>query len=237
MLESMHGGVGFRTRLRRIGKSHISGTGSGASFREHNQTLAPAYHEVQGVPPAALAGRTVVRRSVTGHADTVTAMHSVRVVYRKYDDGLHWHQWMRYLGEDQYGLWLGAPPNSVAQRGDEPEIVHPHAHVMLLPRDDWWTASFNDEPGTTEIYCDITTPVDVSGELVTMIDLDLDVVKRRDGTVYVDDEDEFAEHQLKYGYPTEVITAAQASCDRLMTAVVTEEPFLSAYKSYLDLVR
>jgi protein associated with RNAse G/E len=179
-------------------------------------------------------GRTAV---VTGSTGTVTGMRNVRVVYRKYDGSLHWHQWMRYLDEDQYGLWLGVPAGSVSQRGEEPEVVVSQAFVLLLPRTDWWTATFNDEPQATEIYCDITTPVEVGAELVTMIDLDLDVVRRRDGTLYVDDEDEFAEHQVRYGYPDEVIQAARASCDQLVTAVVTEEPFLSAYKAYLDLVR
>lgn len=165
-------------------------------------------------------------------------MRNVRVVYRKYDEKLHWHQWMRYLGEDEYGAWLGAPPNSVAQRGDEPEVVQSQAVVMLFPRDKWFTAAFNDEPRWTEIYCDITTPVEFGEDVFTMIDLDLDVIRRRDGTtVLVDDEDEFAEHQVKYGYPADVIKTAQDTCDWLVRAVVTEEPFLTVYKTYLDKVR
>ena len=165
------------------------------------------------------------------------AMHSVRVVYRKYDGKLHWHQWLQYLGEDEHGVWLGAPPNSVSQRGDEPQVTHPQAHVMLLPRDSWWTAIFNDEPRATEIYCDITSPLEFTDELVSMIDLDLDVVRRRDGTIYVDDEDEFAEHQVKYGYPAEVIASARAACDWLVDAVATDEPFQSTFKKYLDEIR
>lgn len=164
-------------------------------------------------------------------------MRSVRVVYRKYDGNLHWHQWMQYLAEDEHGLWLGAPPNSVSQRGEEPQVVHPQAHVLLLPRDRWWTAIFNDEPHSTEIYCDITTPVEFTDELVTMVDLDLDVLKRRDGSVYVDDEDEFAEHQVKYSYPADVIASAAASAKWLVEAVSTEEPFLSAYKTYVGRIR
>lgn len=161
-------------------------------------------------------------------------MRNVRTVYRKYDGKLHWHTWMRYLGEDQYGVWLGAGPDSVSQRGEELEIVHPQAYVHLFPRDQWFTAMFNDEPSKTLIYCDITTPVEFGQDEFTMIDLDLDVVKRRDGSMYVDDEDEFAEHQVKYGYPADVIAQAQASCDRLVKAVATEEPFLATYKTYLD---
>ncbi|HET6296324.1 MAG TPA: DUF402 domain-containing protein [Kribbella sp.] len=164
-------------------------------------------------------------------------MRNVRVVYRKYDGKLHWHQWMQYLGEDQYGVWLGALANSVSQRGSEPEVTHASAYVQLFPRDRWFTAIFNDEPRSTEIYCDITTPVEFGEEEIRMIDLDLDVIKRRDGTVFVDDEDEFADHQVKYAYPAEVIAAAQASCDWLVPAVAAEEPFLTIYKTYLDKMR
>lgn len=36
-----------------------------------------------------------------------------------------------------------------------------------------------------------------------MVDLDLDVVRRFDGSAEILDEDEFAEHQVRYGYPPE----------------------------------
>ena len=53
--------------------------------------------------------------------------------------------------------------------------------MQLFPRDKWFTAIFNDEPRSTEIYCDITTPVEFSEDVFTMIDLDLDVIKKRTG--------------------------------------------------------
>ena len=68
-------------------------------------------------------------------------------------------------------------------------------------------------------------------------DANLDVIKKRDGTIFIDDEDEFAEHQVKYGYPADVIETARATCDWLVTAVADEEPFLTVYKTYLDKVR
>ena len=136
-------------------------------------------------------------------------MRDVRVVYRKYDERLHWHQWMEYLGEDQYGVWLGARPTR-CRSGFRARGVQPQAHVQLFPRDRWFTAIFNDEPRSTEIYCDVTTPVEFSDDVVTMVDLDLDVIRKRDGLVIVDDEDEFAEHQVQFGYPAEVIAQAQA---------------------------
>ena len=71
------------------------------------------------------------------------------------------------------------------------------------------------------------------GDRVTMIDLDLDIERARDGEVTIVDEDEFAAHQVRLAYPRHVIESArlallEASGERLdIAARVTrsEEPF------------
>lgn len=169
----------------------------------------------------------------------------VRVVYRKYDGALHWHQTMRLLGSDGHGVWLGAEPGIRARRGHEPPITIPQAHVMLFPRGVWWTAVFNSrhvgdgvapqDLTTTEVYCDITTPPGwPTTDEVTMLDLDLDVVRRYDGTVEVHDEDEFAEHRVRYGYPPDVVGNATAAAAWLAAALADRlEPFGTAYHRWL----
>ncbi|HEY2551227.1 MAG TPA: DUF402 domain-containing protein [Streptosporangiaceae bacterium] len=163
----------------------------------------------------------------------------VRVIYRKYDGSLHWNQDMRALGEDEHGVWTGAPAPMVMRKGDGPLVQLQHAGVMLFPREGWWTAAFNDVPNKTEIYCDITTPVSwPSPAEVTMIDLDLDVVRMRDGRVELLDEDEFAEHRLAYGYPAELVGQAEHAADWLRRVLADgSEPFATVYLSYLELVR
>jgi len=160
------------------------------------------------------------------------------VVYRKYDGSLHWHMTMRWLAEDEHGVWTGASPPSTMRKGDGPQVTFHHAQIMLFPRDAWWTAAFNDAPELTEIYCDITTPARwPSPEEVTMIDLDLDVRRTRGGPVELLDEDEFAEHQARYGYPAEVISAAERSAAWLQAALADQrEPFADVYRSYLALI-
>ena len=106
----------------------------------------------------------------------------VRVIYRKHDGSLHWHLVTRWLGEDEHGVWTGASRPTTMRKGDGPPVVLDYASVMLFPRDAWWTAAFNDVPARTEIYCDITTPVQwPSPAEVTMIDLDLDVCRSATG--------------------------------------------------------
>ena len=164
-------------------------------------------------------------------------MTRVDVVYRKYDGSLHWHFPAQRLGEDAHGIWVGLPAGTRAQRGYEPPELWPDAAAMLFPRNAWWTASFNAAPHRTQIYCDITTVPQWNGDEVTMVDLDLDVVLRRTGALYVDDEDEFTEHQTRYGYSDDVIASAQSSCDWPFEQVQSgQEPFTTGYKSWLDLM-
>jgi uncharacterized protein len=162
----------------------------------------------------------------------------VRVVYRKYDGSLHWHQTMQWLGEDEHGIWTGAVPPVVARRGYEEPVVTDYPQVMLFPRGTWWTASFNAAPARTQVYCDISTPPQwLDRREVTMIDLDLDVIRRRDGDVAIVDEDEFAEHQVKYGYPADVIAESQRAAAWLHGALSDNaEPFATVYQSYLALL-
>jgi uncharacterized protein len=163
----------------------------------------------------------------------------VRVVYRKHDGSLHWHLMTRWLGEDEHGVWTGIARPTVMRKGDGPLVTLDYASVMLFPRGAWWTAAFNDQPAATEIYCDVTTPVQwpSAGE-VTMVDLDLDVARRRDGDVELWDEDEFACHQVKYSYPADVIAQAERAAEWLRNALTrNREPFATTYLRYLTLTR
>jgi uncharacterized protein len=164
----------------------------------------------------------------------------VRVVYTKYDGSLHWHQSLRYLGEDEHGIWLGAQAGSTAQRGSEPPVRFDAPMAQLIPAAQWWTAVFNAAPARLDVYCDISTRARwVHPGEVTMIDLDLDVLRRReDQQVLIVDEDEFAEHQVRFGYPAEVISQAEQAAAWLYDAISGgAEPFGSAYLGWLDKVR
>ncbi|WP_458085334.1 DUF402 domain-containing protein [Streptomyces malaysiensis] len=163
----------------------------------------------------------------------------VSVNYRKYDGSLHWNLRMRRLGEDGHGVWLGLPAGAVMRKGYGPPVPIECAHVMLFPHEVWWTAVFNAAPRETEVYCDIATPPEwVSDHEVTMVDLDLDVLRKRtDGSTLLVDQDEFAEHQVRYGYPADVIAEAEAAGRWLMDAVDGRaEPFGNAFEPWLGMV-
>jgi predicted RNA-binding protein associated with RNAse of E/G family len=91
--------------------------------------------------------------------------------------------------------------------------------AFLVPREGDFVASFNGRGVPTAIYVDVTDTPRWDGDTVRAVDLDLDVIRKWDGAVLVDDEDEFAEHQVSYGYPPEVVALALETKDAVLSAV------------------
>jgi uncharacterized protein len=162
----------------------------------------------------------------------------VEVRYRKYDGALHWNFPAYRLGADEHGEWLGCPAGTVLHRGTDHAVTWEVAQVLLVPAGGrWWTANFNAAPHRTEIYCDMTSVPEWHDGVLGAIDLDLDVARRRDGAVKILDEDEFAEHQVRYGYPPDVVAAARDAADTVYAAVrANAEPFATVYHRWLSQV-
>jgi len=67
-------------------------------------------------------------------------------------------------------------------------------------------------------YCDVSMPCTLAEEVLSYVDLDLDLIAYQDGTYRVDDEDEFLSHQRQYGYPAEIVERARAELAALIAA-------------------
>lgn len=161
----------------------------------------------------------------------------VHVDFRKWPDTIHWQFRMRRLGEDEHGIWLWAPGGTVARRAQEPPKRFGYLTVKVVPRDRWWTAIFNDG-ASHRVYVDIITPAEWSGDTVTMIDLDLDVVCTQRGDVFVEDEDEFLEHQVTLGYPDDVVARARTTAAQVAQALEGgHEPFAGLADAWLEAAR
>lgn len=162
---------------------------------------------------------------------------AVHIDFRKWPDRLHWQFAMQRLGEDEHGTWLWAPSGTMARRGDEPPKQFRSLAVKLVTRRRWWTAIWNDDR-EDELYVDIATPAQWSGDRVTLIDLDLDIVRWRHGGVEVLDEDEFAEHQVAYGYPDHVVDRARSATAQVFLDVEgRKEPFGNVAHPWLQAAR
>ena len=167
----------------------------------------------------------------------------VRGRYTKWGGRRHHGADLVYLGADEHGDWLGDPAGN-GWSGGPKAFTSVTDNVLLVPRDRGMTAMFYlpHPEQAFELYVDITTVPTWDGDLVTAVDLDLDVIRHFDGTVVVDDEDEFAEHRVSLGYPDEVAAGALAECDRVVdevcsgrpwSAVATAEPWRAVFRDLL----
>lgn len=166
------------------------------------------------------------------------ARETTRLQFGKYNGDEHWGYDLDVLGSDAHGLWLGARRGTTLSKPGTTVKAHDD-FVVLIPADDaWWVATFNKTAGgasrTSEVYVDITTPTTVNqGEAFTL-DLDLDVVKRTNGVVEIDDEDEFVAHQDEMSYPAKLISAARDAADTVKSMLQDgAAPFDGSHERWL----
>lgn len=175
----------------------------------------------------------------------------VHVAMAKWGDRPHWEFDGVLLGSDEHGDWIGVPAGTHHHRpGAEFDSVTDT--VTLVPVAGWHAATFQAVGSWCAVYVDMTTPPVWDGTVLRAVDLDLDVVRLADpfppavaaqaaalgrspGEVYVDDEDEFEEHRVAYGYPDDVVAATRASCDEVLAAVRERRaPYDGTHLRWLD---
>jgi len=154
----------------------------------------------------------------------MTLVTRTRLVFEKWGGHPHWEADALRLGHDEHGTWLGFPVGSTFSRPGA-TFDTTYLQVTLVP-DAPFVASFYAPGGGTpcDVYVDITTVPERGTSLVRAVDLDLDVLRGWTGRVWVDDEDEFAEHRQRFGYPEDVVALAVASCDQVRGAVTGGGP-------------
>ena len=166
----------------------------------------------------------------------------IRCEMTKWGNRPHWEFDGVYLGSDGHGDWIGFPAGTLMSRPGM--TVRPtNLQVGLVPAgpdaqsEDQraWLATFHGPGGSVLTYVDMTSVPRWDGSVVRAVDLDLDVVEDLEGVIYVDDEDEFAEHQVLFGYPPEVIALAEATRDAVLAAVTAREaPFDGSAQRWLE---
>jgi uncharacterized protein len=167
----------------------------------------------------------------------------VRIEMTKWGDRPHWHIPGRWLGSDEHGDWIGIPADTRMVRPGA-DIRSPVDQVGLVPSagapdtERGWLATFHAPGGPrVTLYIDITTPPFWDGPVLRAVDLDLDVVRGVDEQVWIEDEDEFADHRVELGYPDDVASAAEKSCSRVHDAVLrAEAPYDGSHEPWLDAV-
>ena len=165
----------------------------------------------------------------------------IRVELTKWGDRPHWQFDGLYLGSDEHGEWIGFPRGTYMSRPGA-QFWAANDQVGLVPAGTAdaraWLATFHGPGGSVLTYVDMTSVPHWDGAVLRAIDLDLDVIENLDGTVFVDDEDEFAEHQVAYGYPADIITLADATRHAILAAVTERTaPFDGSADQWLALLQ
>lgn len=116
------------------------------------------------------------------------------------------------------------------------EIQHPLLGTIArgtLSTEYFWTNQwysifrFSEPSGTLRnFYCNIQMPPTFDGQVLTYVDLDIDVLVAPDLSYQILDKDEFSANAARYGYTDEVRTRTQQSLDALIALIHGREfPF------------
>jgi uncharacterized protein len=73
--------------------------------------------------------------------------------------------------------------------------------------------------GDFELYCDVTSRLSWDGGVVTMVDLDLDIIRTFSGETRLLDEDEFEAHRIELACPDILVEEARQVAAMLMRLV------------------
>ncbi|MFZ0248478.1 MAG: DUF402 domain-containing protein [Acidimicrobiales bacterium] len=124
------------------------------------------------------------------------------------------------LGRDHCGSWLwGAAGRRIELAGGAAFVTENDA-LTLIPNGAWWACAWWIGHPEVDLYVDICTPSRLEAERVTHIDLDLDVVRFRDGRVEIVDRDEFDVHRVAFGYPDEIVDGADRAAAQVLDLIL-----------------
>ena len=160
----------------------------------------------------------------------------IRIETTKWGGAAHWVHPGQYLGADDLGVWVGFPTGTHHWRPGL-AIDSPVDSVTLLPHDDWCAMTFHAPGIWADVYVDLATPTIWEGTTARLVDLDLDVIRRSDGSIYLADVDEFELHRVQLDYPQNVVDRTLNRAATLQRDLAeANAPFDGRAQSFLDRV-
>jgi len=158
----------------------------------------------------------------------------VRWRNEKWDGSLNRDADLVLLDRDDAGAWLWIARGTTIRR-PKGSYPHPCDAVVFVPAHGRWAATwlFDFEPA---LYVDVTDRVVFDGDLISSVDVDLDVIRHCDGSVRLLDEDEFAHNTAALGYPADLIDRARSTATELVEAVSSHQPPFTPLPDRADIV-
>ena len=149
----------------------------------------------------------------------------IQVESTKFDGSLHYRYEMIVVADEGERLMAWGPVGTRFQsyRGSYDATRH---FLMLHSRDRYWNLEVMwDEDWTpNKHYVNIALPSTWDDGTLRFVDLDLDISWWPDGSVGLLDEDEFAEHHERFGYPQWLVDRAWAAVDEVRAMISSRLP-------------
>ncbi len=145
-------------------------------------------------------------------------MRKIKIVSQKYNGALR-DEYESYLyAEDETMLMVASPPGTpYYYHKKQAWFAAEDGLLELYFKHKWYNVWHICEQNSriNHIYANIAMPATLQANVLTWIDLDLDLRVHLDGSLELLDEDEFVENSALFAYPPAVIAQARAAVDEL----------------------
>lgn len=149
-------------------------------------------------------------------------MSDLWIEKRKWPDRSHQRATGSLLGEDEHGVWIQQEVGAPLHRHDG-SVRYGRGGLLLVPPEQGWIARF-PATGDLDLYVDVVTNVVRTPSAIAMVDLDLDIVRWKNGEVELLDEDDFERRRVELGYPDYVVQQALRVATQVLASVRAGEP-------------
>lgn len=145
-------------------------------------------------------------------------MRKIKIVSKKYNGQLRGSYEAYLYADDAEKIIVFAPPGtlSFSQKKGTWEAA-PDGLLELYFKQKWYNVWHicEQNSGINHIYANIAMPATFQDNVLTWVDLDLDLRVHLDGSLELLDEDEFVENSVRFAYPPSVIAQARAAVDEV----------------------
>jgi Uncharacterized domain/protein associated with RNAses G and E len=139
----------------------------------------------------------------------------------KYNDFVN-YEWDITLIQknDKYIIGKGEANRQLIHHGKGKVFSFENPSIEFYPLHEWFTVSIEKCPNNGfKYYCNICMPSQISNDVVSFLDLDLDLIKIPGEDWIVVDEDEFLVNSKKYNYPEWLINRTVVEKDKLLERI------------------
>ncbi|HEX4124526.1 MAG TPA: DUF402 domain-containing protein [Tepidisphaeraceae bacterium] len=149
----------------------------------------------------------------------------------KYDGSLHYRYPVQLVerSADRLITWAAPGTEIHSYRGSWMRTKHTLS-VFLLGRPYVLHAMWDAAWQPHWLYVDIATDTRWTDDIVQYVDMDLDLILNHNSPeIILDDEDEFAAHREKFGYPSSLVSQCHAAVEEVRRLLESREsPFTPA---------